>query len=311
MRPNNQGNDFPTLLALIIAVGFPLVLLAMVFGFFPRDQLEQALAELKIPGLLGEARPSPTPIALASPQAALVRVTVADWALPDGRFYTQTNGQAPLSSPAGYAVTNTGSVKFWDEFQRLGGIDSAGYPISNRFPFGGFTVQVFQNLALQGNEQTGEINLLNLMDDLSELKKDKFLFEERFVPYPLTPDFDAEISPSDVPAARLALLADDPVLDQYYRDAKDPLRRFGLPTSKVTDLGEYVVAIRCQRAVLQRWKQDLPWARANEVTLANAGQLAVEAGLFQPEALLPTQGVPPMATASPSPNPVSPAPPAR
>jgi hypothetical protein len=290
---------------LIIAVGFPLLLLSMVFDFFPRDRLEQALADLKIPGFLGQARPSPSPIPLASPQSSPGRLAVADWALPDGRFYTQTNGRPPLSSPAGYAVTNTGSVKFWDEFQRLGGIDSAGYPISNRFPFRGFTVQVFQNLAFQGNEQTGEVNLLNLMDDLSELKKDEFLFEERFVPYPLGPDFDAEISPTDVPAARLALLAEDPVLEQYYRDSKDPLRRFGLPTSKVTDLGEYVVAVRCQRAVLQRWKKDLPWARANEVTIANAGQLAVEAGLFPAEALQPTQGGPPPPTPGLSPSPVS------
>ena len=214
--------------------------------------------------------------------------------------------------PGRYAVTNTGSVKFWDEFQRLGGIDGAGYPISNRFPFRGFTVQVFQNLAFQGNDKTGEVNLLNLMDDLSDLKKDKFLFEERFVPYPLAPDVNAGITPGDVPAARLALLAEDPVLEQYYRDAKDPLRRFGLPTSKVTDLGEYVVAVRCQRTVLQRWKKDLPWARANQVTVANAGQLAVEAGLFEPEALEPTQSIPPTtATSGPSPGPATQTTPAR
>jgi hypothetical protein len=305
VRPHNQGNDFPTLLALIIAVGFPLLLLSMVFDFFPRDRLEKALADLKIPGLFGEARPSPSPIALASPQPTAVRVTVPDWALPDGRFYTQTNGRAPLTSAAGYAVTDSGALKFWEEFQGLGGVDGAGFPLSNRFSFRGFTVQVFQKLAFQGNEKTGEVNLLNLMDDLSELKKDKFLYEERFVPYPLAPDFDAGQAPGDVPAARLALLADDPVLEKYYRESKDPLRRFGLPTSKVTDLGDYVVSVRCQRTVLQRWKKDLPWARANEVTVANAGQLAVEAGLFPPEGLQPTQGVPPLPTPGPSPSPLA------
>jgi hypothetical protein len=53
--------------------------------------------------------------------------------------------------------------------------------------------------------------------------------------------------------------------------------------------------------VLQQWKQDVPWARAGEVTGALGGDIAKEAGVLpDPEALKPTcvSGPPPVALAS-------------
>jgi hypothetical protein len=58
-------------------------------------------------------------------------------------------------------------------------------------------------------------------------------------------------------------------------------------------MGEYLVAIRCQRGVLQRWKTDMPWAKEGEVTSANVGQIAIEARLFPTEPLRPVVGSPP------------------
>ena len=303
MRPYNRGSDFPTLLALIIAVGFPLLLLSLLFDIFPHEPFRQALDRLQIPRAAGEVKPTSSPVAVVpSPSPSVVALTAADWSVPDGRFFTQTNGRQPLTSATGFAVVNGGGLAFWDEFQRLGGAPVVGYPLSNRFTWRGFTVQVFQKLVFQGPEAGGEINLLNVMDDLSALGKDEWLRDEKMVPLPLEPDFDAGRDPADVPAAHLELLAEQPVLEAAYRSARDPIRQFGLPTSRVTEINEYLVAIRCQRTVLQLWKQDMPFAKAGDVTAANAGQLAVEAGLFPAEALKPVVSAPPpLEAASPAP----------
>jgi hypothetical protein len=307
VRPYNQGSDFPTLLALIVAVGFPLLLLSLVFDVFPRDRFERLMSELRLPFVSADARPSPSPIAARAPSPTPVSLAVADWAVSGGHFYTQTNGQSPVTSATGFAVTNDGGLTFWDDFQALGGVEGVGYPLSNRFTWRGFTVQVFQKLVFQGAEGGGPVNIVNVMQDLSSLGKDEWLEKERFTPGPLPADFDAGRAPQDVPAAHLALLSEDSEIEAFYRNSSDAVRRFGLPTSKVTDMGEYLVAIRCQRTVLQRWKKDMPWAKEGQVTIANAGQIAVEAGLFPAEGFRPIASAPPQAGPAPSPA-VSPAP---
>ena len=49
--------------------------------------------------------------------------------------------------------------------------------------------------------------------------------------------------------------------------------------------------IRTQKAVLQQWKVDVPWAKAGEVTIANGGDiteaLKKSLGWFPAEALSP------------------------
>ena len=79
-------------------------------------------------------------------------------------------------------------------------------------------------------------------------------------------------------AARLALLQTRPALDRRYAAAADPLSLYGLPLSAVTDMGNHH-AIRLQRAVLQEWKVDVPWAKAGEVTVANGGDIFKDSGL--------------------------------
>lgn len=49
-------------------------------------------------------------------------------------------------------------------------------------------------------------------------------------------------------------------------------------------------AIRLQRAVLQEWKEDVPWASAGEVTIANGGDIAKELGGLPSAALAPVTG---------------------
>src|SRR5947207_3019207 len=70
-----------------------------------------------------------------------------DFPLPDGHFYTQTNGRTDAAT--GYAITDGGDIPFWSEFQRLGGVAALGYPVTGRFVWDGFVVQATQRVVLQ------------------------------------------------------------------------------------------------------------------------------------------------------------------
>jgi len=48
-----------------------------------------------------------------------------------------------------------------------------------------------------------------------------------------------------------------------------------------------VIVVRTQRAVLQLWQRDEPWARAGDVTVANGGDVAKAWGLFPAAAIKP------------------------
>jgi hypothetical protein len=45
--------------------------------------------------------------------------------------------------------------------------------------------------------------------------------------------------------------------------------------------------VRFQGGALQQWKEDVPWARAGDVTAANVGEMAVALGVFPDQALTP------------------------
>ncbi|HEY3111380.1 MAG TPA: carboxypeptidase regulatory-like domain-containing protein [Chloroflexota bacterium] len=216
---------------------------------------------------------------LASPPATLP----PDHDIASGHFFTQTAGRDGIS---GYAIGNEGGVRFWDEFQRLGGVQALGYPVSRRFQSQGFTVQAMQKGVLQWRPEVGRAWLTNVFDELSAAGKDDWLFSIRSTPRPLDPSFDGGRPWAQVMTGRLALLDPQPPIDRRYESAGDPLTFFGLPTSRVEDMGNHF-AIRLQRAVIQLWKVDVPWAKAGETTVANGGDVAKEAGLFPPEATAP------------------------
>ena len=71
-----------------------------------------------------------------------------------------------------------------------------------------------------------------------------------------------------------------------YFASGDPLTIFGLPTSRVEDMGNHY-ALRTQRAVFQQWKENVPWASAGQVTIANGGMIAQELGWLPGEAVQP------------------------
>jgi uncharacterized protein YkwD len=229
-------------------------------------------------------------LALAAAGAAAALATAApaagaslDQPIQGGHFFSQTAGR---DGRAGFRVTNEGGIRFWDEFQRLGGVEALGYPISRRFAWKGFTVQLMQKGVLQWRPESGQAWLTNVFDELHEADKDGWLQAARSTPRPLDPSFDGGRDWSAVVRGRQALLEASPPLKSAYFGAADPLTFFGLPTSRVEDMGNHI-AVRLQRAVIQQWKQDVPWAKAGQVTIANGADIAKEAGLFPAEVARP------------------------
>jgi hypothetical protein len=226
------------------------------------------------------AQPTPEPTPPAVPVQP--RGDGPDWAIPNGHFYTQA-----ASGQGGFGVVDDGQARFWSEFQRLGGLQTIGYPISQRFTHDGFVTQAFQKLVLQWRPEVNQAWPVNVFDDLSRAGHDTTLLERRQTPRPLAGDFDAPgASWQQVVANRQALLNDYPALRQRYFSASDPLAVFGLPTSRVEDMGNHY-AIRTQRAVFQQWKEAVPWAAAGQVTIANGGDIAKELGWLPAAAIQP------------------------
>ena len=207
-------------------------------------------------------------------------------ATASGSYFFAQDGQPPGSQLVGFVVSNDDGVRLWDEFQRLGGVGGLGYPISYRFMWNGFLVQVMQKGVLQWRPDVGKAYLVNIFDLMSDAGKDDWLLAVRSVPQPLGPEFDAGKAAADVVKDRLALLDANPAIKQRYFAVGDPLTVYGLPTSRVEDLGSHY-AMRFQRAVIQQWKVDTPWARAGDVVVANGGEIGKEAGLFSGDVLTP------------------------
>ena len=207
----------------------------------------------------------------------------ADHDIPNGHFFTQTGSNDGIS---GYAVTNDDKARFWDEFQRLGGVQALGYPVSRRFQSKGFTVQVMQKGVLQWRPELGRAWLTNVFDEMNDAGMNEWLLSKKSTPKPLDPSFDGGKPWAEVLSGRMGLFSGIPAMNARFLKASDPLTFFGVPTSRLEDMGNHF-AIRMQRAVIQLWKVDVPWAKAGETTVANGGDVAKEAGLFPAEAIAP------------------------
>ncbi len=201
-----------------------------------------------------------------------------------GHFYKQANSQGGAGE-TGFAITDAGGIPFWTEYRRLRGPDVLGYPVSRRFVWDGFTVQAMQKAVFQWRPDTGSVAFVNVMDRMHDLGKDGWLVTYRQTPPPFDTSPDTGLSWSAVVARHLALLdTNQPIKSRFFADASW-MDNFGLPVSYADEGNSFV--IRTQRAVFQYWKEDVPWAKKGEVTIANAGDLAKEAGLFPTIAVTP------------------------
>jgi hypothetical protein len=184
-----------------------------------------------------------------------------DLAVPGGRYFAEGGG---------FSVTDEAGVPMWSELRRLGGVAALGYPISGRYERDGRVQQALQRAILEWQPDQKQAVPTNVLDDINKLGKDDWLLQAK-----QTPRHDASLVDEK---QRLEVLDARPALRAAY------LPEHGLPTSRVVDMGNHF-AVRTQRAVLQEWKEDVPWAKAGQVTLANVGDLAKEAGLIPAPAL--------------------------
>jgi hypothetical protein len=223
-----------------------------------------------------------------------------DYAVPGGRFFPQTT-----QGEGGFSVLDDSQARFWAEYQRLGGSQTVGFPISRRFVYDGFVTQAFQKLVLQWRPDMGIAYPINVFDELSEAGHDDLLNETRQTPYPLVAFDQPHWTWAQIIANRQALLNANPAIRARYFSVSDPLNVFGVPTSAVEDMGNHY-AIRTQRAVFQQWKENVPWASAGQVTIANGGSIAQELDWLPAEALIP-ENTPnsPATTPTPATSPVA------
>jgi hypothetical protein len=207
-----------------------------------------------------------------------------DYDIPDGHFFTQTNGRGGAGG-TGYSVTNADGIRFWDEFRRLGGVQAVGYPVSRRFSWNGFICQAFQRVVFQWRPEVGRVYFVNVFDLLHDAGKDGWLEATRNVPRPFDTSPDSGLPWGEVVRRHLSILDNNPALKARYFAEKDPILYFGLPMS-YADYGP-VAVVRCQRAVLQYWKVKTPWSNPGDVLVANGGDVSKEAGLLPTRAVVP------------------------
>ncbi|MCL5074562.1 MAG: septal ring lytic transglycosylase RlpA family protein [Chloroflexi bacterium] len=214
-----------------------------------------------------------------------------DYDIPNGHFYTQTNGSPQESSPKGFRLTDDDGIPFWSEFQRLGSVPVLGYPISRRFLWDGFVSQATQKAIMQWSASEQHVKLVNILDYLSQAGKDDWLSTAKLVPKPISHPSEEGQTWEEIVHSRYQLLEESPAIKFAYFSVPDPIALFGLPTSPPQDMGP-VIAVRFQRAVIQQWKVAGPTGKANDITVANAGDLLKEAGLILPKAALIPEGSP-------------------
>ncbi|MGE5620606.1 MAG: cellulase family glycosylhydrolase [Sphingomonadaceae bacterium] len=212
-----------------------------------------------------------------------------DYDIPNGHFFTQTNGRPLGANASGFAVTDEGGVSFWSEFQRLGGVDALGYPVTHRFVLDGFVTQAFQKGVLQWRPEVKQAYLLNTFDLMHDRGLDDWLLAYRQTPKPFDTKPDTGLPWEKVVVRHLAFLDQNRAIKDRFLSNPAWLQHFGLPVA-YADMGNSFV-VRAQRATFQYWKEDVPWAKKGEVTVANGGDLAKEAFLWPVPATIP--GPPP------------------
>ena len=231
-------------------------------------------------------------LSCSAPHAGQFAVVIAaqplgsllDWDVPEGHTYRQANGFGGAGD-LGYTVVDDADAAMWSEFQRLGEVDLVGYPISNRFTYGGYLTQAFQKLVLQWRPELGQAVPINVLDDLDQHGSNAWLNANREIPQPSVLAGDAGLPWEAVVERHTALLDAYPPLRDFYAGQADAIDLFGLPIG-IHDYGS-VITVRLQRATLQLWAVDTPWAASGTVVVGNGGDLAKEAGLWPLEAITP------------------------
>jgi hypothetical protein len=227
----------------------------------------------------------------AAPAQAAVQSTEADFDIENGHFYTQA-----AEGRGGFAITNDDGIRFWDEYQRLGGPHLLGYPISRRYIQEGVVMQAVQTGVLRWDPATQSAQLTDGFDLLSQAGEDAWLEAVKSIPRPIEDDSSGGDAARST-QTRLSWLTNDAIREAYFANpnpARIPawsneasIALYGLPTSRPQAYGP-MIAQRFRRIALQLWVQDVPGQpRAGTVTRVLGGDVMKEAGLIPYYALVP------------------------
>lgn len=203
----------------------------------------------------------------------------ADYDIVNGHFYTETvphSGQAS-GYPRGYAITNEEGIAFWSEYKRLGGVSALGYPISRRFMWNGFVVQVMQKAVLQWAPQAGRANLVEVMDEMGKSPAIDAWLVTKGIPHAQADSKSASLDA--LQQMSLERLNGNPAIKKAYLASPDPMLYYGLPTSDITPMQDGYI-LRTQRTVLMVWNIDQKWAKAGTVVTGLVGEMIRDSGMF-------------------------------
>ncbi len=189
-------------------------------------------------------------------------------ALDDGCLFTITGGDTTDPND-GYAVTNADGVPLWD-FVRERDLQAIGYPISQRWVNGPFTLQAFQKVILQWDPGKARMNYYNTLDVLANRYPEVEL--PNVPPHQvLAADRGADFA--TITQNHLALLDQNTAIEARFLSEPDWLNLYGLPIRyeerEVNGNPQGLQMLRAQRTVFVIWNVPAPGTTVGRVNLQN------------------------------------------
>ena len=189
-------------------------------------------------------------------------------ALDDGCLFTITGGDT-ADPDDGYAVTNADGVPLWD-FVRERDLQAIGYPISQRWVNGPFTLQAFQKVILQWDPNNHRMNYYNTLDVLANRYPE---VELPNVPPHRVLQADQGANFATIKRNHLLLLDQNPAIKERFLSEPDWLNLYGLPIRYEEREAEGhprgLMMLRAQRTVFVIWNVPAPGITVGRVNLQN------------------------------------------
>ena len=217
---------------------------------------------------LGLAAVAAASLTIAGPATALRALDCAGISISHGCLFTNTGGDTPDPND-GYAVTNADGVPMWD-FVREAEAEAIGFPISQRWLDGPFTLQAFQKVILQWDPANARMNYYNTLDVLANRYPH---IELPNVPAHQVLAADVGADFETVKQNHLAILDENPGIKARFLSEPDWLNLYGLPIRyeerEVDGNPQGLQLLRAQRAVFAVWNVPAPGTTPGGVVLQN------------------------------------------
>ena len=197
-------------------------------------------------------------VALTFALAGPARAVACDGAVlsTGGCLFTITGGDT-ADTTDGFPVTNKADIPVWDVYRNLN-LQKVGYPISQRWTNGPFTLQAFQKIILQWDEANRRFNYYNTLDVL----QNAYGVNLPNVPAHAVLPEDAGAPFAQIVENHLALLDQNPKIKAAFLAESDWLNLFGLPIAyeerEVNGNPQGLQLLRAQRIVFEVWNVPAP-----------------------------------------------------